>query len=120
MNASLNLGRLGEEIASKYLLNLGYEILDQNWVFDKAEIDIIALFDNKIVFVEVKSRRSQSFGLPDSFVDENKIMNLSRAADHYLYLVDFNGEVRFDIISILFNENQSYTLNHIDDAFWPE
>jgi len=51
-------------------------------------------------------------------VTETKQKNLQKAADEYIYLMNFNGEVRFDIISVLFNKKGEYKLHHIEDAFW--
>ncbi len=120
MSKSKNLGVFAEQLAEKYLLNLGHEILDQNWVYNKAEIDLISYIDNTIVFTEVKARHGFLYGTPETFVDELKIKNIKRAAEEYIHLVNHSGEIRFDIISILFKEDETYTIKHIDDAFWPD
>lgn len=114
-----DLGRQGEAIAKAHLEAAGYEIMDENWVFGKAEIDLIAYKDKTIIFAEVKARTGNAFGEPEDFVDARKQRLLADAADEYIYLMNHQGEVRFDIISILFNRNSSYTLKHIEDAFWP-
>jgi putative endonuclease len=114
-----DLGRQGEAIAKAHLEATGYEIMDENWVFGKAEIDLIAYKDKTIIFAEVKTRTGNGFGEPEDFVDARKQRLLADAADEYIYLMNHQGEVRFDIISILFNRNSSYTLKHIEDAFWP-
>ena len=66
------LGKKGEELAVKYLQEDGYEILDRNWTFQKAEIDIIAQKDNYLAIVEVKTRSSLDFGDPQDFVKPKK------------------------------------------------
>lgn len=114
-----DLGRHGEAIAKTFLENAGYEILDENWTYGKAEIDLIAYKDGVIIFAEVKTRTGTGFGLPEDFVDERKQRLLAQAADEYIYVTDHKGDVRFDIISVLFNKNLEYTLKHIEDAFWP-
>jgi putative endonuclease len=114
-----DLGRKGESIAKAHLETSGYEIMDENWVFGKAEIDLIAYKDKTIIFTEVKTRTGNAFGEPEDFVDARKQRLLVQAADEYIYLMNHQGEVRFDIIAILFNHNNSYTLKHIEDAFWP-
>ena len=63
------LGKLGEELAVEYLKKEGYEILETNWVFQKAEIDIIAKKDEIIAVIEVKTRSSIDFGLPQDSKD---------------------------------------------------
>ncbi|MGZ3753119.1 MAG: YraN family protein [Mucilaginibacter sp.] len=119
MAQHLDLGRKGESLAKTFLENSGYEILDENWTHGKAEIDLIAYKDRVIIFAEVKTRSGNGFGEPEDFVDNRKQKLLADAADEYIYLMDHQGEVRFDIISILFNKNADYTLKHIEDAFWP-
>ncbi len=119
MAQHLELGRKGEALAKAYLEKHGFEILDENWTHGKCEVDLVAYKDRRIIFVEVKARSSNSFGEPEDFVDARKQKLLVEAADEYIYLMDHQGEVRFDIISILFNRNADYKLKHIEDAFWP-
>jgi putative endonuclease len=119
MALHLELGRKGESLAKTFLENAGYEILDENWTHGKAEIDLVAYKDKMIMFVEVKTRSGTGFGQPEDFVDVRKQKLLAEAADEYIYLMDHQGEVRFDIISILFDKNANHTLKHIEDAFWP-
>jgi putative endonuclease len=114
-----DLGRKGESLAKILLENAGYEILDENWTHGKAEIDLIAYKDRVIIFAEVKTRTGNFFGEPEDFVDNRKQKLLAEAADEYIYLMDHQGEVRFDIISVLFDRQANYTINHIEDAFWP-
>jgi len=112
------LGHRGEAIARKFLEESGYEILDENWCFGKAEVDLIAYRDKRIIFVEVKTRTSTGFGLPEDFVNDTKQILLQKAAEEYLYIMDFKGEIRFDIISVLFDKHGEHKLKHIEDAFW--
>jgi putative endonuclease len=119
MAQHLDLGRRGENLAKIFLEGLGYEILDENWTHGKAEIDLVVYKDKVIIFAEVKTRTGNGFGEPEDFVDTRKQRLLAEAADEYIYLMDHQGEVRFDIISILFDRNDNYTLKHIEDAFWP-
>ena len=119
MAQHLDLGRRGESLAKTFLEGLGYEILDENWTHGKAEIDLIVYKDKVIIFAEVKTRTGNGFGEPEDFVDIRKQRLLAEAADEYIYLMDHQGEVRFDIISVLFDRNDNYTLKHIEDAFWP-
>jgi putative endonuclease len=112
------LGQKGEAIARKYLEESGFEILDENWCHGKAEVDLIAYRDKRIIFVEVKARTSTGYGQPEDFVNEAKQVLLQRAAEEYIYIMDFKGEIRFDIISILLDKQGEYKLRHIEDAFW--
>jgi len=113
------LGKYGERLAAAFLIQKGFEILDENWVYERAEIDLIAYIDHQIVFVEVKTRSSTGFGLPEDFVTYQKQQHMANAADAYIEIMNHEGEVRFDIISVLFNKKNNYTINHIEDAFWP-
>lgn len=115
-----DLGRYGEQLAKAWLENSGYEIFEENWCFKKSEVDLIAYKNERIIFVEVKTRTGNSFGEPEEFVTAAKQKQLELAANEYIYLMDFKGEIRFDIISVLFNKSSNYTINHIEDAFWPE
>lgn len=119
MATHLDLGRLGEQLAKTHLESLGYEIMDENWVYGKAEVDIIAYHNKTIVFVEVKARTGSWFGQPEDFVDNRKQKLLVDAANEYIYLMEHKGEVRFDIVAILFDHKNTHTLKHIPDAFWP-
>lgn len=114
-----NLGKQGEELARNYLSNHGYQILTQNWFYGKTEIDIIAYYRQMIIFVEVKSRSSTNFGFPEDFVDTAKQKRMVEAAYGYLSLIRHDGELRFDIISVLFDHRKKHSVKHIEDAFWP-
>jgi len=114
-----DLGKKGELIAKAYLETNGYEILDENWTYGKAELDLIAYKNRVMVFVEVKARTSVAFGEPEDFVDAAKQKQMELASSEYIEIMNHQNDIRFDIIAITFTKN-SYTLNHIEDAFWPE
>ncbi|MCF6131584.1 YraN family protein [Flavobacterium wongokense] len=111
------LGKLGEELAEGFLKQNGYTILETNWTFQKAEIDIIAQKDNTIAAVEVKTRSSIDFGLPQDFVKNAKVKLLVKAMDEYITSNDLDAEVRFDIIAIS-REDKKFKIEHIEDAFY--
>ena len=111
------LGIKGELLAADFLQKSGYEILETNWVFQKAEIDIIAQKDTILAIVEVKTRTSADFGLPQDFVKGKKIQNLVKAVDQYMIENDLDLEVRFDIIGIVLNNHET-TIEHLEDAFY--
>lgn len=111
------LGKFGEELAVEFLQQNGYEILETNWIFQKAEIDIIAQKDGILAVVEVKTRSSIEFGLPQDFVKPKKIQLLVKAINEYVISNDLDVEVRFDIIAI-YKEYKEYKLEHIEDAFF--
>ena len=111
------LGKLGEELAVDYLLQSGYQILETNWRFQKAEVDIIALKGNTVASVEVKTRSTNEFGDPQDFVKPKKIKLLVMAMDEYIHRKDLDVEVRFDIIAITKNNN-GLEIEHLEDAFY--
>ena len=111
------LGKLGEELAVEYLQKEGYEILETNWVFQKAEIDIIAKKGEIIAVIEVKTRSSIEFGLPQDFVKPKKIQLLVKAINEYIISNNLDSEVRFDIISI-HKDEKNFKIEHLVDAFY--
>jgi len=112
-----DLGKLGEELAAEYLEKHGYTILQRNWVYQKAEVDIIARKGDVLAIVEVKTRTTLEFGLPQEFVKPAKIKLLVKAVDAYMEQNDIDAEVRFDIASV-YKEGKSYAVEHLEDAFF--
>ncbi len=111
------LGKLGEELAVEFLRKDGYAILETNWTFQKAEVDIIAQKENTLAIVEVKTRSSLEFGLPQDFVKPKKIQLLVKAVNEYVVSKNLDVEVRFDIIAI-HKEGKSFVIEHLKDAFY--
>jgi putative endonuclease len=112
-----DLGKLGEELSVEFLQKNGYEILETNYVFQKAEIDIIAQKENILAVVEVKTRSSIDFGLPQDFVKPAKIQLLVKAINEYVVSNDLDLEIRFDIIAIHKN-GKKFEIEHLEDAFF--
>ncbi|MBR1991756.1 MAG: YraN family protein [Bacteroidales bacterium] len=119
MTGKQETGQAGENLAQTYLLKQGYRILETNWRFGHLEVDIIALDNQTIVFVEVKTRGSSAFGQPSLAVNLQKQRNIIRAANSYVTRHNYPYEVRFDIISIVKN-NEGNTLEHLKDAYTPK
>lgn len=111
------LGKLGEELAVEFLQKAGYAIIETNFVFQKAEIDIIAQKDNVLAVVEVKTRSSVDFGSPQDFVNPKKIKLLVKAIDEYVLKNDLDFDIRFDIIAV-HKEDKSFIIEHLEDAFY--
>lgn len=110
------LGKEGELQALNYLKKNGYQILEKNYRYLKAEVDIIARKAEVLVAVEVKTRSNNYFGDPQDFVNQKKIQLLLSAINYYVNKRDLDVEVRFDIIAILKKRNE-YEIEHIEDAF---
>ena len=113
------LGKMGENLAREYLTQQGYSLLAANWRWGRAEADIIALAPEGIlVFVEVKTRSHAHFGAPDEAVSNKKQQLLYDLAGEFMYQRQYDGEIRFDIISIIWQE-PTPSLEHWKDAFFP-
>jgi putative endonuclease len=109
-------GKKGELAALEYLIKKGYKIHEVNWRYNFKEIDIIAQHNDTMVFVEVKTRTTTAFELPQEAVTPKKMKNLVYAADVYLQLKNIEEESRFDIVTVLAGDNFKI-LEHIEDAF---
>lgn len=117
------LGELGEKRAKEYLEEKGYFIRHVNWhnvtpfgKIGKLELDIVAEKDGWLVVVEVKTRSSETFEHPEEAITIRKIKNLVDAAHEYILQFDWNGNTRFDVISVIPHGN-SFHIEHIEDAF---
>lgn len=113
------LGKKGELIARKFLEEKGFLIIETNWRHEKDEIDIIAKDGDELVMVEVKTRSTRYFGDPSEAVGAAKESFMIRAAEAYLEISNLNMDTRFDIVSIVI-DNDSENIEHIKDAFYPE
>ena len=111
------LGKQGEEMAVAFLTGRGYTILERNYRFDRAEVDIIAQTEDILAIVEVKSRSTTDFGNPQDFVKPKQIKNLVKAVDEYVNENGLDVEVRFDIIAIVKQGNR-FEIEHLKDAFY--
>lgn len=86
MRQQQNLGKLGENLALKHLRNKGYKILGRNFRSKFGEIDIIAIHENDLVFIEVKTRWSQSFGPPEETITPWKIRRIIKTGQYFKLL----------------------------------
>jgi putative endonuclease len=111
------LGKWGEEVAADYLLRQGYTIIERDWKSGHRDLDIIAQEGKTVVFVEVKTRRNRQFADPEMAVDYQKIRHLQQAANHYIKYRHINNDVRFDVITVVGNMNETPSIEHIKDAF---
>lgn len=111
-----NLGRKGEELATTFLIEKGFEILHKNWRYKKAEIDIIGVHQEFLVFVEVKTRSSDYFGKPEESVTSEKEELYKTASEYFIEKYELENEIRFDVISIIVSNNKN-TIEHFVSAF---
>jgi putative endonuclease len=111
------LGKSGEKEAVEFLRAKGYTILETNYVYDRAEVDIIAKTGKTLVVVEVKTRSTPEFGDPQDFVKPAQIKRLVKAINFYINDKDLDLEVRFDIVAIIKNK-LGKRIEHLEDAFY--
>jgi len=110
-------GDVGEEMAVKFLQEKGIRVLQRNYRFDRGEIDIVAEDNGEIVFVEVKSRHSHSFGTPEDAITPAKESHLKRTAEGYLLQRGIEGKpCRFDAITIQWESGQPQ-IRHLKRVF---
>ena len=114
---SKELGQVGEDEAVRFLEGRGCKLLDRNYRTRFGEVDIIVKDKGVIVFVEVKTRRGSSYGLPKEAVGHAKIERIIKASLEYLAKVDNDTSVRFDVIGIEVSKDGSFEVEHIIDAF---
>lgn len=115
-NDTNRLGRESETKARKYLEEKGYTILETNWRHAKLEIDLIALKEETLVFVEVKYRKNDEYGEPELFVNRKKQNFIIRAANAYIESHGSEYESRFDIVALSRERNE---IIHLEGAFAP-
>ena len=110
-------GKLAEELAEQFLVQKNYKILAKNFRYQKAEIDIIAEFENQIIIVEVKARKTDAFMLPQETINKRKIKLIVSAANYFLEENNIDKETRFDAISVLPDESGKLEITHLENAF---
>ncbi len=110
------LGAKGESMAVQFLMAKNYQIIEINWRWQKAEVDIIAQSDQTLVFVEVKTRSSDTFIKPEEAVHDKKQKLLIEAAEAYCEANNIEMELRFDVVAIIHKGNKTIT-KHIEGAF---
>lgn len=117
MSDKIKKGKEGEEMAAQFLIEKGYEIIARNYRHKRSEIDLIVKKNNWLIFVEVKLRSSDLYGYPEDFVDYKKARNIMEGAEQYTFENNWQGNVRYDIISIRIQKNKTEIIQ-IEDAFY--
>jgi putative endonuclease len=112
------LGKWGEDYALQFMLKAGCTLKCRNFRFNRMEIDLIMIHDKTLVMIEVKTRQTATLGEPWRAVNLAKQRQIIRVANYYTKAIQWPHEVRFDIISIVHNQDQT-ELQHIQNAFSP-
>lgn len=119
MAAHNELGKNGESLAANYMQSEGYVVRHRNWRCGHKELDIVAEKDGILIVVEVKTRKNTFFGQPEEAVTNGKIKRIVHSTDAYLRKYAIDLPVRFDLITIITDENGEPRLTHIENAFYP-
>ena len=115
-NKTTEVGKKGEILASTYLESKGFEIIHSNYRFKRAEIDLIAIHEKLLIFIEVKFRTNLLFGLPETFVSPDKQKRIKKAAENYIFEKNWLNDIRFDIVAIV-NIKGIVSIEHFTDSF---
>lgn len=109
-------GKIGEDIAINYLEKKGYKIIERNFEARQGEIDIIAMDENELVIIEVKTRKCLEYGKPAEAIDKNKKKHIYKTAEYYLYIKKLEKMyVRIDVIEVYIKNNKIY-INHLKNV----
>lgn len=111
------IGETGEELAALYLSHHGYQILDHNWNLHRGcELDLVAMKNNTLHFIEVKTRTSDQYGEPQVAINWVKMKHISQAIQNYRYRRGFlNIAFQIDSIAIIYRADNDYDLKHFLD-----
>ena len=112
-----DFGNLAENLAADFLVQKNYKILIRNFRYQRAEVDIIAEFEDLMVVIEVKARSYNALIEPQEAVTKKKIKAILLCSDFFMKENQIDKEVRFDIITVVPNESGKLEINHIEDAF---
>ncbi|CAG0943576.1 hypothetical protein BROC_02338 [Candidatus Brocadiaceae bacterium] len=116
----MNLGKHGESLAKDFFEGLGYQLVEKNFRFERAETDLIFKDDSKklLVFVEVKTRSNKSYGEPEESITERKMQQMIKSAQGFLMLYPEYDDYdkRFDVAAIMI-EGGMEKINHIENVF---
>jgi putative endonuclease len=109
-------GLIAETLAVDFLIKSGHSITVCNYRAGKAEIDIIAQINNTIIFVEVRMKQSNTYGYPEQSISEHKKALIREGAEAWMYINNWHGPIRFDIIAIE-GTLKNKKITHFEDAF---
>jgi putative endonuclease len=116
-----SVGKFGEQIAENFLKKNGINIIKKNYFSKFGEIDLIGIEKKTIIFIEVKYRKNNNFGFPVDSINDKKIDKINKTAEMFLYENenDYNDfECRFDIISIISNNNDDYDIEWLKNQYF--
>ena len=114
-NSTFIIGNRGEDIATEWLRERGFYIVERNWRAGRYEIDIIAQHYDTLHFIEVKSRKEGSWQSAYDSIDEQKIRTLRRGAMSYRAIHKTPLELQFDLIAVTWNDGGSIAVEYVEN-----
>ncbi len=111
-------GNKGEELAANYLSEKGYVIIERNWRFRHAEVDIIASKNNRLHFFEIKTRTTDKYGKPEESMSHKKMNMLKTAAEEYQYKNPQWKYLQFDVLAITITNGIPTEYFLIEDVYF--
>ena len=117
MHNHIQTGKTGESLATAYFINKGFDILYRNWRHKRLEVDIIAVKDAVLHFIEVKTRTSDRFGPPEEKVTEKKLRSLINASEAFLHQYPQWQRICFDVLSVTLGEQGKADFFLIEDVY---
>ena len=117
--SSIRIGQRGEEIAARFLLSEGFDLLHRNWRSGRYELDIVARKEGVLHIVEVKSRKADGLTAPEEAMTRKKFNALFRAAQQYVALYRIDADTQFDLIAVDLLPDSTHRLRYIPNAMAP-
>ena len=119
MGNNIDLGAWGEERALEYLISKDYVLLERNWRYSRAEIDLIVRSESELIFVEVKTRTAPRYLPPSYSITRRKQQLMLDVAAVFMERIGYEAAIRFDVVHILRYSDDHFKLEHFPDAFFP-
>lgn len=113
-----SIGKEAEILAGHFYCEKGFLILERNYRYGRAEVDLILKNKDLLVFVEVKARRNEDFGTPENFMSKAQQTRVLKAADQYIYIHNWMSSIRFDILAVSISASGQYVIEQFEDAFY--
>lgn len=116
MTYQKTIGKWGEQLAINFLSAKGYSLVDKNIFTPYGEIDLLMSFEKMLVFIEVKTRTSNSFGFPELSISKKKLLKMQASAEHYLQKLGFSGTWQLDAIAIVKIIGENPEITHFENV----
>ncbi len=118
MTPNKKTGDKGESLAATFLEKKGYKIVERNWRFRHWEVDLIASKGNRLHFIEVKTRTTAKYGMPEESIKRDKMRSLKNAAEEYLYIHTEWKYIQFDVVAIMLHFGAAPEIFLIEDIYF--